>query len=99
MPLITRDYGEILCHHHATNAKFSLETLINSKALHQEQVRWAQGLHDFTTALVPSNNLMALQNFTTARKSGNILLTYLKLFSSDTRQSMKRRIVTTLRAN
>ena len=29
-----------------------------------------------------------------ARKSGNIILTYLKLFSSDTHQSIKRRIVT-----
>ena len=27
--------------------------------------------------------------FTTARKSGNLLLTYLKVFSSDTHQSMK----------
>ena len=32
--------------------------------------------------------------FATARKSGNILMTYLKAFSSDTRQSMKCRIVT-----
>ena len=36
------------------------------------------------------NSLLVLQNFTTARKSGNILLTYLKaFFSSDTLQSMK----------
>ena len=36
------------------------------------------------------NSLLILQNFTTARKSGNILLTYLKaFFSSDTHQSMK----------
>ena len=32
---------------------------------------------------------MILQNFTPARKSGNIILTYWKLFSSDTHQSMK----------
>ena len=32
---------------------------------------------------------MILQKFTTARKSGNIILTYWKLFSSDTHQSMK----------
>ena len=36
-------------------------------------------------------SLLVLQNFSTARKSGNIL-TYWKLFSTDTRQSMKRRI-------
>ena len=40
------------------------------------------------------NSLLVLQNFTTARKSGNIILTYRKLFSSDTHQSIKRRIVT-----
>ena len=34
-------------------------------------------------------SLLVLQNFTTARKSGNILLTYLNLFSSDTHQSKK----------
>ena len=36
------------------------------------------------------NSLLILQNFTTVRKSGNILLAYLKsFFSSDAHQSMK----------
>ena len=39
-------------------------------------------------------NLLALQNFSTARKSGNSSSHTVKLFSSDTRQSMKRRIAT-----
>ena len=38
--------------------------------------------------------LLVLQNFSTARKSGNISSHTEKLFSSDTRQSMKRRIAT-----
>ena len=38
--------------------------------------------------------LLVLQNFSTARKSGNISGHTEKLFSSDTRQSMKRRIAT-----
>ena len=33
--------------------------------------------------------MLALQNFTTARKSGNILFTYLKAFLSSDTQSMK----------
>ena len=37
---------------------------------------------------------MVLQNFSTARTSGNISWHTEKLFSSDTRQSMKRRITT-----
>ena len=40
------------------------------------------------------NSLLVLQNFKTAWKSGNIILTFWKLFSSDTHQSIKRRIVT-----
>ena len=39
-------------------------------------------------------SLLVLQNFSTARKSGNISSQTEKLFSSDTRQSMKRRIAT-----
>ena len=35
------------------------------------------------------NSLLVLQNFTTARKRGNIILTSCKLFSSDTHQSIK----------
>ena len=38
-------------------------------------------------------SLLVLRNFSTARKSGNII-TYRNIFSSDTRQSMKRRIAT-----
>ena len=36
-----------------------------------------------------TNSLLVLQNFTIARRSGNILFTYWKLFSSDTHQNMK----------
>ena len=32
---------------------------------------------------------MEINNFSTAQNSSNILLTYIKLFSSDTNQSMK----------
>ena len=39
-------------------------------------------------------NLLVLQNLSTARKSGNISSHTEKLFSPDTRQSMKRRITT-----
>ena len=39
-------------------------------------------------------SLLVLQNFSTARKGGNISSYTVKLFSSDTRQSMKRRIAT-----
>ena len=39
-------------------------------------------------------SLLVLQNFTIAQKSANIALAYCKLLSSDTRQSMKRRIAT-----
>ena len=39
-------------------------------------------------------SLLVLQNFSTTRKSGNISSHTEKLFSSDIRQSMKRRIAT-----
>jgi len=53
----------------------------------------SKGVCKNVSTLIPipkrTNSLLVLQNSTTARKSGNILLTYLKLFSSDTYQSMK----------
>ena len=39
------------------------------------------------------NRCFVLQNFRIAKKSGNIFSAYWKYFSSDTRQSMKRRII------
>ena len=51
-----------------------------------------------TLYLKPNNNrvnsLLVLQNFTTARKKREHSLSILKAYSSDTRQSMKRRIKT-----
>ena len=48
----------------------------------------------YTKNLCPLLGIIFLYNFVTARKSGNIILTYLKPFSSSTHQSIKRRLVT-----